>query len=146
MAQHVQASKHLKCHFRSEWPIRPWSTLGWSKVKFGQNHPKITFFMFLHQIRATLWFSSILIKFDPRLTPRGTKNPNFDSTIKTGWDQCHCEDYWIHFPTTIHGLKLKLKWLRYLENHAKHVSSLPGIITFDLTVKISFFYFFILVF
>jgi len=36
---------------------------------------------------------------------------------------------------TIHGLKLDLKRLRYLENCAKRVSLLPEAITFDLIVR-----------
>ena len=32
------------------------------------------------------------------------------------WNQCHCEDYQILIPMTIHGSKLKLEWLRYHEN------------------------------
>ena len=53
------------------WPKCPWSTLGWPKVKGGQNHPKTTFFIFLHQTRATWWFSLTWTKFDLRLTPKG---------------------------------------------------------------------------
>ena len=30
---------------------------------------------------------------------------------------------------------MELKWLRYPEKHAKHVSTLPESITFDLTVR-----------
>ena len=32
------------------------------------------------------------------------------------WNQCHCKGYQILIPTTIHGLKSKLEWLRYHEN------------------------------
>ena len=32
------------------------------------------------------------------------------------WNQCHCEDYQILSPTTIHGSKLELERLRYHEN------------------------------
>jgi len=28
---------------------------------------------------------STLTKFDPRLTPRSTENPNFDPSVTTGW-------------------------------------------------------------
>ena len=38
---------------------------------------------------------------------------------------------------TIHGSKSELKRLRYLENRAKDVSSLPDTITFGLTFEIS---------
>ena len=119
------------------WPKCPWSTLGWPKIKVSQNHPKMTFFMFLHQTWATRWFSSTLIKFDPRLTTKGTRNPNFDLTFWMGWDQFHCEDYEIPFLTTIHGSKSELKQLRYPENRATHVSTLPEAINFDSTVGIS---------
>ena len=47
----------------------------------------------------------------------GPRNPNFDLAVKTSWNQLHCKDYWIHFPTTIHGSKLELKQLRYRENY-----------------------------
>ena len=40
--------------------------------------------MLLHQTRAIRRFWSTLTQFDLRLTPRGTKNPNFDPTIKMG--------------------------------------------------------------
>ena len=33
-----------------------------------------------------------------------------------GWNQCHCEDYQIINPKTIHGSRLQLEWLRYHEN------------------------------
>ena len=39
---------------------------------------------------------------------------------------------------TIHWSKLELKRLRYLENCANRVSSLPEATTFDLTIGISF--------
>ena len=38
---------------------------------------------------------------------------------------------------TIHGSKSELKRFRYLENRAKHTSSLPEAITFDPSVVIS---------
>ena len=87
--------------------------------------------MLLRQNRAIWRFLSTLTKFDPMLTPKGTRNPNFDPTIRTGWDQCHCKDYQIPFPTTIHGSKSELKWLRYPENHAKRINTFPEAITFD---------------
>ena len=94
-------------------------------------------FMLLHQTWVTQRFSSTLTKFDPRLTARGTKNPNFDPTIIMDWGQCYCKYYWIPFPITIHGSKSELKRLRYLENCAGHVNSLYEAITFDSTVGIS---------
>ena len=78
-------------------------------------------------------FLSTLTKFDPTLTFKGTRNLNFDMSFKTGWDQCHFEDYQIFFPMTIHRSKSKLKQLRYPENCVKHVSTLPKAITFDPT-------------
>ena len=54
-----------------------------------------------HAFTSNLSYSKIFVKFDPMLTLGGTKNPNFDPTIRTGWDQCHCEDYLIPFPTNI---------------------------------------------
>ena len=93
--------------------------------------------MFLHQTLATWRFSSSLTKFDLRLTPSSSENSNFDPTIGTGWDQGHCKDYWMSFPMTILGLKLELKRLRYLENHAKRICLLLKAITFDLTVGIA---------
>ena len=97
----------------------------------------MTFFMFLHQTQATRWFLSSLTKFYPRLTPVGTRNPNFDSTVRIGWDQCHCKHYQISFPTTIHWSKSKLKQLRYIENHGKYINTVPEAITFDPTVGFS---------
>ena len=100
-----------------------------SQSKLSQNK---TFFMFLHQTWATRWFSSSLTQ---SLTYKGTRNLNFDPIVRMGWDQYHCKEYQILFPTTIHGLKLELKWLRYPENCAKHVSTLPKAITFNLTIR-----------
>ena len=54
-----------------------------------------------HAFTSNLSYSKIFVKFDLMLTLGGTKNPNFDPTIRTGWDQCHCEDYLIPFPTNI---------------------------------------------
>ena len=46
----------------------------------------------------------------------GPRNSNFDPAFRTGWNQCHCEDYQILSPTTIHGSKSKLEQPRYHEN------------------------------
>ena len=46
----------------------------------------------------------------------GPRNPNFDPSIRTGWDQCHCGDYQIINSTTIHGSKSELERSRYHEN------------------------------
>ena len=79
----------------------------------------------------------IFVKFDPRLTLEGTRNPNFDVTVRTCWDQCHYEDYQIPFPMTIHESKSELKRLRYLENYEKRINTLLEAITFDMTVGFS---------
>ena len=116
MAQPVWASEHLKCYFRSNWPKCPWSTLGWLKVKVGsKSSQNYIFHFFLHQTWVTQWFSSTLTKFDSRLTLESNKNSNFDLVVRIGWDHCHCEDYQIPFPMTIHRLKSELKRLRYLK-------------------------------
>ena len=73
--------------------------------------------MLLRQTSATWTFLVTLTKFDPTLSPKGTKNSNFDPTFKMGLYQRHCKDYQIPFPMTIHGSKSELKRLRYLENH-----------------------------
>jgi len=73
VVQPVWASEHLKCHFRSNWPKCPWSTLAWLKVKRSENPPETTFFMLLHQTRATQRFLSTLTKFDPTLAPKAPK-------------------------------------------------------------------------
>ena len=89
--------------------------------------------MFLHQTRGNPRFLSNLTKFDLKLTPRGDRKPNFDQIVRMSWNQCHGKDYSIPFPMTAHGSKSKLKRLRYLENHARHVCSFPDSITFDPT-------------
>jgi len=38
---------------------------------------------------------------------------------------------------TIHGSKSELKQLRYHENWAERISTLPEAITFDMTIQIS---------
>ena len=107
----------------------PLINLKLTEVKVGQNYPKTKFIMFLHQTQATRWFLSSLTKFYPRLTPVGTRNPNFDSTVRISWDQCHCKRYQISFPTTIHWSKSELKQLRYIENHEKYINTVPEAIT-----------------
>ena len=92
---------------------QPWV---WPNVKRGQNPHKTTFFMVLHQTRASRRFLTTLTKFDPKSILSGPKNPNFDPTIRTGWNQCYCKDYQILIPTIVHGLKLELEWPRYHEN------------------------------
>ena len=68
---------------------------------------------------------------------RALKNPNFNPSARTGWDQCHCKYYQIRFLTTIHESKSELKQLRYLENHAKRISTFPEAITFYSTIGFS---------
>ena len=92
---------------------QPWV---WPNVKRGQNPHKTTFFMVLHQTRASRRFLTTLTKFDPKSILSGPKNPNFDPAIRTGWNQCYCKDYQILIPTIVHGLKLELEWPRYHEN------------------------------
>ena len=91
--------------------------------------------MFLHQTRAIWYFR----KLWPSLTPRGPTTLILIRPLEQveSWDQHLCKDYWISFPTTIHGSKSELKRFRYLENRAKHTSSLPEAITFDPSVIIS---------
>ena len=43
--------------------------------------------MLVRQTQVTRRFLSTLTKFDLTLTSKGTRNPNFDPTVKTGWDQ-----------------------------------------------------------
>ena len=66
------------------------------------------FFIFLHQTWGYLRFLSILTKFDLRLTLNSNRKPNFDPTVRMGWSQCHCKEYWISFLMTTHGSKLEL--------------------------------------
>ena len=46
----------------------------------------------------------------------GLKTLSFDPTIITGWIQCHCEDYQILIPKTVHGSKLELERSRCHKN------------------------------
>ena len=72
-----------------------------------------------HSFSSNSSFSEILAtltKFDLKLISCRPKNPNFDLIVRTCWNQCHCEDYQILIPMTIHGSKLELKRLRYHEN------------------------------
>ena len=66
-----------------------------------------------HNFTSSLSFSEI---FGLKLTLGGPKNPNFDPVVRTGKNQCCCEDYQILIPTTINGLKSELEWPRYHEN------------------------------
>ena len=86
------------------------------KVKRGPNFHKTMFFIDSHQTRVSRRFLTNLTKFDPKSTWGGPKNLNFDLAVRTGWNQCHCEDYRIFVPTTVHGLKSELEQPRYHEN------------------------------
>lgn len=98
-----------------------------------QNQPKkISCFYIKSKIIedfCKLW--PTLIKFDSILTLKSARKPYFDPTVKMGWNYSYCEEYWI--PMTVHGLKLELKWLRYLETRARLVSSLLETIIFYST-------------
>ena len=97
----------------------------------GQNHSKTTSFM------SNSSYSEIFVTFDQVwhwVDSWGPKNPSFDPTIK----MVTIVKIWISFSTTIQESKSELKWLRYLENRAKHISSLLETITIDPTVRISF--------
>ena len=96
-----------------------------------KKHTKTIVFMILHQVQAYWSFLSTLTKFDLKITPKDDQNPNFNLTIETGWNQCHCKEYWINFPMTTHRSKSELKRLRYLEQHPGRISSLLEAITFD---------------
>ena len=98
---------------------------GLTKVKQSQNPHKTTFFMVLHQTRASQRFSAILTKFDSKLTLGGPKNPNFDLAVGTGWNQYHHKDYQILSSTTIHGSKSKLERPRYHENRDNTLINAP---------------------
>ena len=77
---------------------------------------KQRFLIVLHQTWVSQRFLTTLTKFDlvdSKLTPR---KPNFDQAVRTGWNQCHCEDYQILNSTTIHGSKLELEQSRYHKN------------------------------
>ena len=70
----------------------------------------------------------------------GLKNPNFDLAGRTNRNQCHCKDYQILNPTTIHGLKSELEQPRYHENHVNasiDASLTSRAITFDPTIGFS---------
>ena len=109
IAQLVWTPKRSKCLFQPKWPKYPLSTLGWPKVKILIKQHFSWFYIKLELLGDfwPLWSS---------LTPNRLENPNFDLVIRTGWNQCHCEDYQILSLKTIHGLKSKLEWPRYHEN------------------------------
>ena len=86
-----------------------------TKSKSSQNN-------IFHGFTSNLSYSETFVNFDwvwLSLTQSwplvGPKNPNFDLTIKTGLDHCHCGDYQI-------------------ENYAKRINTLLEATTFDPTV------------
>ena len=81
-----------------------------------QTRTKQRFFTILHQTRVSQRFLTILTKFDSKSILGGPKNPNFDLPIRTGWNQCHCDDYQILVPMTVHRSKSELEWLRCHKN------------------------------
>ena len=83
-------------------------TEGQTRSKSTQNNTFHTF----HQTRPSRRFLATLTK----LTSGGPKNPNIDSVVRTGWNQCHCKDYQILIPMTIHRSKSELERPRYHEN------------------------------
>ena len=122
------------------------NTPGQSRLTEGQNWSKppqnSIFYVFTQNPRL----SEIFVNFDQlwQSLTRGwlleaTRKSNFDMTVKIGSNNCHCKDYWIPFSTTIHGSKLELKWLRYLEKCVGHISLLLEAMTFDPTVGFLFF-------
>jgi len=113
VAQPVRTPELPKCLFWLKWPKCPWSTLGLTE---GQNPHKTTFFIILHQTRASRRFLTTSTKFDLKSIPSGPKNPNFDQAVRTGWNQCYCKVYQIIIPMTIHGLKSVLEWSRCPKN------------------------------
>ena len=99
--------------FQLKWPKCPRSTLGLTK---DQTRSKLPHNKIFHSFTSNPSFSEIFNNFDLKSIPGGPKNSNFDLTIQMGWNQCHCKDYQILIPTTIHGSKLKLEQLRYHKN------------------------------
>ena len=98
-------------------------------VKRGQNPHKTKFFIFLNQTWASRRFLTTLTKFDLKSIPSGPKNPNFDSVVKTGWNQFHYEDYQILIPMNVHGSKSELEWSRCHENRDNALIDAP--LTFE---------------
>ena len=99
---------------RMTWrnPFRHWSTrsvfFSWTRSKLPQKNV-------FHSFTPNPSFSKIYM-FDLKLISGGPKSPNFDLAVGMGWNQCHCKDYQILIPMTIHGLKSELKRSRYHEN------------------------------
>ena len=125
MVQPIRTSERSKCIFQPKWPKCPWSTLGWPNVKHGQNPYKTTLLKVLHKTQAFRRFLATLIKLTWSWLLVGSKNPNFDLVVRTGWNQCHCENYQILSPTTNHRLKSELEWPKYHENRDNTLIDAP---------------------
>ena len=82
-------------------------------VKLRSKPSEISIF---HSFTSNPSFMESFDNFDLKSILGGPKNPNFNPAIRMGWNQCHCKDYQIIIPKTIHGLKLELERLRYHEN------------------------------
>ena len=90
-----------KVHFSAKMTKMPLVNLrlteGQMKSKPSQNN-------IFHSFTSNLSFSEIFNNFDqiwPGVDLGGPKNPNFDSAIKTSWNQFHCKYYQILIPMTI---------------------------------------------
>ena len=105
-----------KVPFSAKMTKMPWSTLGLTK---GQTKSKLSQNNIFHSFTLNPSFSEIFNNFDQvwlEVDLGGPKNPNFDPSVKTSWNQCHCEDYQILIPTTVHGSKSELDRSRCHEN------------------------------
>ena len=56
-----------------------------------------------HSFTSNSSLSKNFDKFDQNSIMGGPKNPNFDITVRMGWNQCLYEDYQILIPTIIDG-------------------------------------------
>ena len=89
----------------------------------------MTFFIVSHQTYAPRRSFTTLTKFNPKSISDGPKNPNFDPAVKMGRNQCHCKDYQLLIPTTIHESKSELERPRYHEKRDDTPIDAP--LTFD---------------
>ena len=111
-----------------------------SRLTEHQNWLKLHQNNIFHVFTSNPRLSEIFInftKFDLRLTSTGDRKANFDLTIQMVKHQCHYEEYQILFQMTAYGSKSELKRLWYLENCARHISSLLEAITFNPTIQFS---------
>ena len=56
-----------------------------------------------HSFTSNSSLSKNFDKFDQKSIMGGPKNPNFDLTVRMGWNQCLYKDYQILIPTIIDG-------------------------------------------